>query len=204
MLSRGERIIAFQSDPYFQRACSVTWIAHRAADPRVAGSNPVMPASSYRRKASGPFPEAQSHGNPRKRRVRGAFSEFPESREKQGSGLAFHGFAVQAKQFSNSASKCQLERVRAILATAHARWLFNVPADSDSCICAYPHDILLSESATKRSVGILKTHAPDPAAVILSWHHCQCTAHTLIGYTVPPLRLSAPPGSLQYPSFFQR
>jgi hypothetical protein len=80
-----------------------------------------MPASSYRRKASGPFPEAQSHGNPRKRRVRGAFSEFPESREKQGSGLAFHGFAVQAKQFSNSASKCQLERVRAILATAHAR-----------------------------------------------------------------------------------
>jgi hypothetical protein len=54
-------------------------------------------------------------------RVRGAFSEFPESREKQGSGLAFHGFADQAKQFSNSASKCELERVRAILATAHAR-----------------------------------------------------------------------------------
>ncbi len=24
------------------RACGVTWIAHRASDPRVAGSNPAM------------------------------------------------------------------------------------------------------------------------------------------------------------------
>ena len=59
--------------------------------------------------------------NAGKIRVRGEFSEFHRKPEKQGSGLDFQDFEEQAKQFSNSASKCQLESVRAILAKAHAR-----------------------------------------------------------------------------------
>ena len=120
------------------RACGAIWIAHLASDQMVAGSNPVMPVLTGSAK-SVQIPPGPPENYDSRHRVRkpgaahfrtvpkggfgvrfGEVPSYPQSHEKQGSGLDFQDFLKQAEQYSHSVSKRQLEQLRVIVAKAHA------------------------------------------------------------------------------------